>query len=62
MMNMTELQNTQSAKQWREDAALERFKLISPLLDENLDTAKRCATAGTDRSTEQPVRQKFIPL
>lgn len=42
MMNMTELPNTQSTKQWREDAALERFKLISPLLDEDLDTAKRC--------------------
>lgn len=29
-------------KQWQEDAALERFKMISPLLDESLDIAKRC--------------------
>ena len=31
----------QSTKQWQEDQALERFQMISPLLDESLDQAKR---------------------
>ena len=28
-------------KKWQEDAALERFRLIAPLLDEAIDPAKR---------------------
>ena len=30
-----------NTKKWQEDAALERFRLIAPLLDETLDPAKR---------------------
>lgn len=33
----------QSTKQWQEVQALERFQMISPLLDESLDQAKRVA-------------------
>ena len=32
-----------TAKQWQEDQALARFQMISPLLDESLDQAKRIA-------------------
>ena len=31
----------QTVKKWQEDEALRRFKLISPLLAEDLDDAKR---------------------
>lgn len=42
-MNTNEfVQTKQTPKQWQEDLALERFQLISPLLDESLDTAKCC--------------------
>ena len=37
-MNTAENKNT---KQWQEDEALRRFRLISPILDESLDPAKR---------------------
>lgn len=30
-----------TTKQWQEDQALARFQIISPLLDESLDQAKR---------------------
>jgi hypothetical protein len=33
--------NTQSEKQWQEDQALERYRIIAPLLDETLDPAKK---------------------
>lgn len=33
----------QTTKQWQEDQALVRFQVISPLLDESLDSAKRVA-------------------
>ena len=37
-----ELKNEEhAAKQWQENQALERFQMISPLLDESLDMAKR---------------------
>ena len=31
----------ESTKKWQEDEALRRFRLISPILDESLDPAKR---------------------
>ena len=31
----------QNTKAWQEDQALARFQMISPLLDESLDQAKR---------------------
>ena len=31
----------ESTKKWQEDEALRRFQLISPILDESLDPAKR---------------------
>ena len=31
----------QVTKEWQDDQALERFQMISPLLDESLDDAKR---------------------
>ncbi|MCD8022576.1 MAG: DDE-type integrase/transposase/recombinase, partial [Lachnospiraceae bacterium] len=34
---------TKETNSWQDDTALERFKLISPLLDENLDAAKLIA-------------------
>ncbi|MGN0292616.1 MAG: DDE-type integrase/transposase/recombinase [Lachnospiraceae bacterium] len=33
--------NTDGTKQWQEEAALNRFRLISPLLDDSLDPAKK---------------------
>lgn len=33
--------NTQTEKQWQEDQALERYRIIAPLLDETLDAAKK---------------------
>ena len=39
---VTTMNNTaDNTKKWQEDAALERFRLIAPLLDETLDPAKR---------------------
>ncbi len=32
------------SKRWQQDEALERFRLIAPLLDEDLDTSKRIQT------------------
>ena len=31
----------ESTKKWQEDEALRRFRLISPILDDSLDPAKR---------------------
>ena len=31
----------QETTNWRDDAALERFQMISPLLDPDMDNAKR---------------------
>ena len=38
---MTMNKTTDNTKKWQEDAALERFRLIAPLLDESIDPAKR---------------------
>ena len=38
---MTMNKTTDNTKKWQEDAALERFRLIAPLLDETIDPAKR---------------------
>lgn len=40
-MMTDELQEEKTTKQWQEDQALARFQIISPLLDESLDQAKR---------------------
>lgn len=37
---MNELNETTS-KQWQEDTALKRFQMISPLLEDSLDPAKK---------------------
>ena len=33
--------NTSENRQWQDEKALERYRLIAPLLDEALDNAKR---------------------
>ena len=38
VLSMNTIENT---KKWQEDEALRRFRLISPILDESLDPAKR---------------------
>ena len=35
------MKTIESTKKWQEDEALRRFRLISPILDETLDPAKR---------------------
>jgi transposase InsO family protein len=35
--------NTKEVKQWQEESALDRYRMIAPLLDETLDEAKRLA-------------------
>ena len=41
-MSINELaKEEQNTKAWQEDQALARFQMISPLLDESLDQAKR---------------------
>ncbi len=37
----TSLTSMETSKQWQEDAALERYQLIAPLLDDSLDQDKR---------------------
>ena len=35
------MNTTENTKKWQENEALRRFRLISPILDESLDPAKR---------------------
>ena len=37
----------ETTKKWQEDEALRRFQLISPLLQEGLDDAKKLQLRGT---------------
>ena len=33
---------SKEVRKWREEEALERYRMILPLLDSEIDTAKRC--------------------
>ena len=64
--------NTNRIKQWQEQEALSRFQLIAPLLQEDLDDAKRlqlrkqwiyrCAESACPVFWKSPVRKEEITV
>ena len=53
-----------TTQKWRDETALERFRMIAPLLDESLDPAKRIRVrreiAEQNNLSEKTVNVKFL--